>query len=87
MTLGEFECTADQAAGCFGIKVFSPTDCAAGATVVLEINNEDEDPAVVIGEATGTTPPIAAGQTQQAIIGDSTGFEGTASASIKKITC
>lgn len=87
MPVEEFECTPEQTTGCFGIQIFSNAGCPAGATITLDVYNEDVDPELLIGQATGITLPIDPGGTQQAVIGDTTGFEGTASAQISTITC
>jgi hypothetical protein len=82
----EIICTADQT-GCFGVEIFSVAGCAAGAAVVLDLYNDDVDPATVIGQGSGTTPAIDAGGIQRVIIGDTTGYDGRVTAGINDISC
>ena len=82
----EIICTADQT-GCFGVEIFSVAGCAAGAAVVLDLYDEDADPATIIGQGSGTTPAIDAGGIQRVIIGDTTGYDGRVTAGINDISC
>lgn len=87
MSTDEFDCTPDQASGCFGIMVFAADGCPTGATVTVGIFDKAVDPTNPIGTATGVTPAIAAGDSQPVVIADSTGVAGQLTARVQSVTC
>jgi len=88
METSEFECASDAASKiCFGIQVFSSEGCPGGVTVGLSVYDEDVDPETPISEASGVTPPIDPGGTQQVVIGETTGFDGNGTASLESMRC
>ncbi|WP_111767984.1 hypothetical protein [Nakamurella deserti] len=87
MTTDEFDCTPDQASGCFGIMVFSVPGCPAGANVTVGIFDKSRDPVNALGTAVGTTPPIAPVGSQAVVIGDTTGVVADLTARVQQVVC
>ncbi len=87
MTTDEFDCTADQTSGCFGIMVFSAPGCPAGASVTVGIFDKSVDPDNPLGTATGTTPPIDPDGSQAVVIGDTTGIAANLTARVQQVVC
>ncbi len=87
MSTDEFDCTPDQASGCFGIMVFSQPGCPVGAGVTVGIFDKARDPDNPIGSASGTTPPIPPGGNQGVVIADSTGVVANLTARVQQVVC
>jgi hypothetical protein len=87
MTTDEFDCTPDQASGCFGFMVFSVPGCPAGANVTVGIFDKSRDPDNALGTAAGTTPPITPIGSQAVVIADTTGIAANLTARVQQVVC